>query len=127
MLVLLDPNTVDLMISTNKKIKNKFCIHLLETESKNTFYNKLLSVCGGLAKNTYRYHSIPSGGMQRSRLNSVALPAEGDLFRGGAQPDPNTDTETYFKCVDEILYDRNIKKLEIEESFLNMLKKKTIV
>ena len=144
-LVLLDPNTVDLLINENQRFKNKLCIHIFETELKNNFYKKLLNVCGNYANNiVYRYQSVapaePIGTLERNKSSASKYGAEpspretsfssfsGDHFSGArGYPNENTKDEGKgVKCVDEFLYERNSKRAEIEDRFLNFLKKKTI-
>jgi hypothetical protein len=112
-LVLLDPNTVDLLLAENKRFTQKLNIHIFETELQSNFYKNLLKICGGGgdrfsdASVVYRYQSTaPSG--------------------DGAPKGDTVGAAKAVKCVDEILYEKNNNRSESEYKFKNLLKGVTI-
>lgn len=112
-LVLLDPNTVDLLLAENKRFTQKLNIHIFETELQSNFYKNLLKICGdggdrfSGASVVYRYQSTaPSG--------------------DGAPKEDTVRASKAVKCVDEILYEKNNNRSESEYKFKNLLKGGTI-
>jgi hypothetical protein len=114
-LVLLDPNTVDLLLAENKRFTQKLNIHIFETELRSNFYKNLLEICG--VGGGDRFGQRPPSGSGASVVYR---------YQSTAPSSSKLPIHENFKCVDEILYEKNNNRSESEYKFKNLLKGETI-